>query len=100
MATRSRAQMAMDETLVEDQTIESALEERQAAKDEVAKANAELRTADNRAKVALERLELPIGGVARVGRFRISREMTEERSVRFTTEAKDRVTIGLIKSEE
>ena len=52
--------------------------------------------ADSKAKAAIERLELPEGGVARVGRFRITRTAVPARSVSFETEASSRISIGLV----
>lgn len=95
MATQAKDQLAFDEQVIEDPSIERILEDRLKAQDVAASARKDVKTATDRAMVAIEKLELPVGGAARVGRFRITRTVTPARSVSFDTEAKDRVKISL-----
>lgn len=93
---RQDDQLALDEQVIEDHDIEAALEARQSAKDERSAAQAAFKVAHNKASAELTKLELPVGGAARVGRFRITRTEVAARSVAFETEASDRVQIALI----
>lgn len=93
---RATDQLALDEQTIEDPEVEQALVVRQEAKDDRAAAGAVFKAADETAKTAIERLELPTGGVVRVGRFRIERKEVAARNVAFETEASTRLQIALV----
>ena len=93
---RAVDQIGMDEQTIEDATVLNALEARQALRETASEARKEFKEADSKAKAAIERLELPEGGAARVGRFRITRTAVPARSVSFETEASSRYSIGLV----
>lgn len=93
---RAVEQTGMDEQAIEDATVLRALEERQALREEASELRRQFKEADEKAKAAIARLELPEGGVARVGRFRITRTVVPARSVSFETEATSRISIGLV----
>ena len=88
-------QLAMDETTITDAALESALEEREARK----AALSEVRKAYDEANIVamgeVEKLELPEGAVARVGRFRISRTSVPAGHREFDTKASSRISIRL-----
>jgi hypothetical protein len=92
-------QLAMDETTIEDAGLESALEEREARK----AAYSDVRKAYDEANVValgeIEKLELPTGSVARVGRFRISRQDIPAGHREFDTKASSRISIRLAEDE-
>jgi hypothetical protein len=90
------AQQAFDEVTIEDEDLKTALEARQAAKQEASEARAAYKFAGDRANGEIAKLELPVGGAVRCGRFRITRRAVEARSVSFETGASDRVTIALV----
>jgi hypothetical protein len=91
-----QAQQAFDEVTIEDADLKAALEARQSAKEKVTAARAEYRFAGDAASGEIAKLELPVGGAVRCGRFRITRRPVEARSVQFETGASDRVTIALV----
>ena len=93
---RAVDQTGMDEQAIEDATVLKALEERHELRIEASEARKAFKEADAKAKGAIERLELPEGGAARVGRFRITRTAVRARSVSFETEASSRISIGLV----
>ena len=96
MATRSSDQLAFDEKVIENRDLERLLDRRSAAKDQAAAANAEARKADEAARAAIEALDIGTDAAVRVGRYRITKTMTEARTVSFDVEAKERVSIGLV----
>ena len=95
-----RAQMAFDEQLIEDTALESALEERLKRKDSLNAVRKVYDEADEAAQVEIAKLELPEGGAARVGRFRITRSSIPARSVTFETKPSSRVRIAVIGDDE
>jgi hypothetical protein len=104
MPRRTRAvdqnQLGFDETPVNDPTLESALEERQAAKVGLGAARKVYKEAHEAAKVEVEKLELPDGKAVRCGRFRITRSTVEARHVEFDTDPTSRVKITLLDADE
>jgi len=87
-------QMAIDEKYLEDGELESALDEWDRAKLDQSVAAARVKNERANVDRLAERLELPAGVVARVGRWRLERITTEARSVSFTTAPKERVKIS------
>lgn len=100
MPLRAVEQLALDETVVEDTQLEQALEERQRRRVAASELRREFAEADEQAKSAIAKLELPAGTAVRVGRFRITRTDVPPRSISFETEAKSRVSIALIDGDE
>jgi hypothetical protein len=95
-AVRSIAQLGMDEQIVDVPALESALEERQAAKEANSETRRAFQEASEAANAEIEKLELPDGMVVRSGRFRLERQTRAGRSVSFETMAKTHVKISLL----
>lgn len=94
---QSVPQQGFDEQEIKDAELEAALEERESKKaiaGEHRKAYAE---SDDKAKGLVARLELPEGGVARVGRFRITRQEVPAKVVHFESKASSRILIEIPK---
>jgi len=89
-------QLALDETLIEDAELEESLEHRQELKDAASEARADYKLADDEAKAAIEKQELPEGKIIRVGRFRIERKTVAARKVSFETSPGSRVSISMV----
>ena len=88
-------QLALDEQVIDDDVLEAALEERQKRKDSLGAVRKIYEEAHEKAVAAIATLELPEGGAARVGRFRIARTAVPARSVTFETKASSRVRISV-----
>jgi hypothetical protein len=95
MSLRAVDQLAFDEQLIEDTRLEAALEERQRRKDSLSAVRLAYDEACDAANFEIEKLELPVGAAARVGRFRITRTHVPGRSVSFESKATTRVKIAL-----
>lgn len=91
-----KEQTALDEQRIEDPYIAGALEARQDAKKDLAEAQKAYGAANESAKAAIGRLELPEGGAVRVGRFRITRLAVEGRHVEFDSKPTTRTNITLV----
>lgn len=102
MAVETRGQLAIDETLVEDDELEAALERRQTARDDHGETRRAFEEAHAAAEAALKAKfgELEDDQVYRVGRFRIEKKITPARTVSFVTDSKERLSIGLADGEE
>jgi hypothetical protein len=101
MATATdNPQLGMDEVLIEDAVVEQALARYQDAKDELVEPRKEMKRAKDAAMSALERLELPDGRAARVGRWRIERVDHDEAERSFTVPARTELKIRLIPEAE
>jgi hypothetical protein len=98
-AVGTTPQLGFDEQVIEDPEIEAILERRQEAKEDAALARKDFEVQHEQAVAKLAELELPDGGAARVGRFRITRKTTPARSVSFETAEKSRLSIGLADEE-
>lgn len=96
MPARDKDQLALDEKVVDDPKLERLLDQRGAARDQRAAAAAEFDKADQAAKAAIDALDLGVDTAIRVGRYRITKTMSEPRAVSFETESKERISIGLI----
>lgn len=92
---RSVPQTAMDEQVIEDSDVEEALEERERRKETLGATRKEYDEANEAAKAQITKLELPDGGIARVGRFRVTREAIPGRSVSFETKPSSRIRIAV-----
>lgn len=93
MPARPVSQLGIDERRFDDAVVENALELRQKERESLSAARMRFEEAHKSAEAALERLELPTGAVARVGRFRIERRHIPPRSVAFESKATDRIRI-------
>lgn len=102
MASRSKTsdQLALDETTVEDNPLEAALEARLRAKDDLSEVNLVYKRAHEAAKAELARFELDEDTALRVGRFRITKTVIAAKTVTFETKASDRVSINVIGDDE
>lgn len=100
IALRAVDQIAFDEVTIDDPDIEAALEERQKRKDSLDAVRKVYDGANEAAKVEIQKLELPEGGIARVGRFRITRTAIPARVVSFDTKASSRIRIGLVADDK
>ena len=85
-------QVGMDETVMDVPALEEALEARYEARERVRAVAQGFREADTRAKALIEG-HVPVGGIARVGRFRVERKPTTGRHVEFDTKAGVRVIV-------
>lgn len=93
---RTVPQTGFDEQVIEDADIEAALEERAKAKNSL---DAVRKIYDERHEKAIGeigKLELPEGGAARVGRFRITRRSIPAGHREFDTKASSRISIGVV----
>lgn len=96
MPTSVRNQLAFDEQAIDDAKLENALELRQKRKDSLNAVKLQFDEAHEAAAAEIAKLELPEGGAARVGRFRITRQTVAPRSVSFESKASSRVRIALV----
>jgi hypothetical protein len=96
----AQPQLAFDETLVEDPTVESALEERLARKVVLDKVRKEYDEASAVVAGEVEKLELPEGRAIRIGRFRITRTSIPAQSVEFERKASSRIRISIAEGED
>lgn len=96
---RDVAQLAFDEQVIEDADVEAALEEREKRKESLSAVRAVYDEAHEKATAEIGKLELPVGGAARVGRFRITRQALKARAVTFETKESSRLRIALIEDE-
>lgn len=95
MAVTEQAQTATDERVIEHPAVLEALEERHELKAKARAAAKRAEGADERVKTMLEEFQLPEECVVRIGRFRITRTLTEGRDVAFHVEAKQRTTFAV-----
>lgn len=100
MPARPANQLGMDEQVIDDPVVEKALEARLKAKVALEVPRAAYREADDVAKEAIKRLELPDGGVARVGRFRVTRTFVNGRDVTFSTAGRSQTRIALVEEQD
>jgi len=93
MATKEKAQISMDDTIVDDPDLEKLLEERQELKVHVS----EYRKTDKAAKDKIRSIETP--SPYRVGRFVITKLTTESKQVSFESLGGIRFNIKAIGEE-
>lgn len=89
-------QTALDEQVIDDPDVEAALEEREKKKASLQAVRKIYDGAHEAAVAEIAKLELPEGGVARVGRFRVTRSAIPARSVTFDTKASSRIRIAAL----
>ncbi len=101
MATQLKAvpQLALDEQVIDDAEVEAALEEREKRKASLQAVRKVYDGAHEAAIAEIAKLELPEGGAARVGRFRVARSAIPARSVTFDTKASSRIRISVVDEE-
>lgn len=92
-------QTGFDEEVIDDPDVESALEQREKHKASMAVVRKMYDGAHEAAVAEIAKLELPEGGAARVGRFRITRSAIPARSVSFEAKATSRIRIALVPDE-
>lgn len=92
-------QLGMDEQRIDDADIEAALEEREQRKEHLGEVTKAYKEQHEIAMGKIAELELPEGGAARVGRFRVTRTSVAARSVSFTTNPTSRIRISLADPE-
>lgn len=90
---RAVEQTAMDEQVIEDAEIEAALEDRDKKKTSLDAVRKIYDGANEFAMAKITELELPEGGAARVGRFRVTREAVPAGHREFDTKASSRIRI-------
>lgn len=95
--TKTEDQLGMDEHVIDDPSIESALEEREKRKNSLNAVRKNYDAAHTIASAKISELELPEGGAVRVGRFRITRQEVAAGHREFDTKASSRVRISLVK---
>lgn len=93
---KSVDQIALDEEVIENDAILTALESWLNAKEESKAASAVTRKEREKVDKLLEEVPIDVGMAVRVGRFRISREVVQGRSVSFDTSDSERIRIALI----
>ena len=96
MTVSTEAQTAIDEQVIEDGDLVSALERRQEKKVLAGTARANYKDADDAVKGKLESLELAEGAVVRCGRFRITKRAVAAKDVAFSTAPSSRLTIAVL----
>ncbi len=89
-------QQGFDEQVIEDAEVESALEEREKRKASLSAVRKVYDGAHEAAVAEIAKLELPEGGAARVGRFRITKTAIAARSVTFEAKATSRIRIATV----
>lgn len=95
MVLRAVDQTAFDEQRIDDREVEAALDARQRAKEAARGPTAAYGEANEVARQMIQRLELPPGAVARVGRWRIAARRVEPRSVQFESKGRTQYDINL-----
>ena len=100
MALRSVPQLGFDETPIDDDDLEQALEERDRLRVLSSEHRKAFDEAHEKASAEIAKQELPDGKVIRVGRFRISRNAVSARSVAFEAKATTRVRITVVGEDE
>jgi hypothetical protein len=93
MAVTAKDQLATDERGIENDDLETALEEREKLKAQAGAVAKRYREADERAKGMLAEFQLTDGEVARCGRFRIAKRAIPGRAVAFETSPTSRIAI-------
>ena len=90
MATRIRAQIHMEDNIVNNPELEAGLEERQVLKESVS----DFRKVDKRAKAKIQEVQTPLP--YRVGRFIIARQTVAAKSIAYETSEGARITIKTV----
>lgn len=94
MSVAERAQLALEEVVVDDPDLEAALEARQAAREKALAARKAFEGADEGARaVAQVQLDAAEGLPVRCGRFVLAERETPGRDVAFVVDPKTRVSI-------
>lgn len=90
-------QLALDERSINNPDLESALERRLRAKDDVSEARGVYKTHDKEVKAEIEKVgDFPPDSALRVGRFRITKRHVDAKHVEFDADARDQISIGLV----
>ena len=94
MSTKVKAQLGMDERVVEDSELEAKLEAREGLAQARRTAVIRFKGADQQARDALEALDIEVGTPVRIGRFRVTKQPLGSRSVSFETDPTVRLRIS------
>jgi hypothetical protein len=97
---RAVEQTAFDEQVIEDEEIEAALEDRDKKKRSLDAVRKVFDGANEHAMLKVSELELPEGGAARVGRFRITRTAVPAGHREFDTKASSRIRISAVEQPD
>lgn len=92
---KSVPQQAFDEQVIEDEEIEAALDDREKKKHSLDAVRKIYDGAHEFAMAKITELELPEGGAARVGRFRVTRQAVPAGHREFDTKASSRIRISV-----
>lgn len=95
--SKPQDQLGFDEQVIDDPSIEAALEERLKRKNSLDAVRKNYDAAHTIASAKIAELELPEGGAARVGRFRITRQEVPAGHREFDTKSSSRIRISLVK---
>lgn len=99
MGIAERDQTTIDERIEDAPAIEKVLEDRQKVLDERAELNRQAKELTAKAKLLIEDLDVDTVQPVRVGRFVITKRVTEAREVSFTTEPKAQIRIKVDKDD-
>lgn len=97
MPTRTVSQLALDEQAIENDEVLTALESWQNAKDEAAATSQVAKEQKALLTALLDKLEVPLDGAIRIGRFPITRKLVPGHTVEsFTTQDKEKIEATLV----
>ena len=90
MSNKIKAQISMDDKVVNNPELEKLLEEWQKLKQSVSG----FRKADKKAKAEIQKVQMPLP--FRIGRFIIGRQVIAAKSIAFETAQSERITIKTV----
>jgi hypothetical protein len=93
---KSDDQLAFDEKVIDDPDLEEALEDREKVKSQRSALNAKFKEKHEQAVELIDELDITEDTVIRCGRFRVSKSPVAPRSVEFTTNPTERLTISTV----
>ena len=97
---RPAPQAALWEAVVEDAELEELLDARAEAKEQLRAPRQRFKEADERARAAIERLDLGADAPVRVGDYLLTRRSVKGRSVAFETTDSTRLYVRTLKEDE
>lgn len=100
MAVADRPQTALDEQVVENATLEEALEARHKKQNSMKALRKQFKELDDRARALLGEVLVEDSAVVRIGRFRIAKSQVPSRSVAFETDPTSRIRITAVENPE
>lgn len=90
------AQDGLFDTVIENDSLEKALEEREGMREERSAVNLKWKETTDKIKGIVATLDVDDGATLRCGRFRIDKTSVDAKSVAFETEASTRLNIGIV----